>query len=87
MTRVNNKTERDYELLRSAPAIGLSRSSQMATPSQAHILLKFWKIPADRAIIPQAILRGNFSKLVHFKLLKYKKKVFHLSPELPLIND
>lgn len=43
-------------LLRPFPAIGLSRSSQSVTPSQAQICLGFWKRPADRAMIPQASL-------------------------------
>jgi len=44
---------------RSLPASGLFRSSQRVTPSQAQIFLKFSKMPAERAIMPQAILWGN----------------------------
>lgn len=41
---------------RSPPAIGLFLSSHSVTPSQAQIFLKFSIIPAERAIIPQAML-------------------------------
>lgn len=43
-------------LLRPFPAIGLSRSSHSVTPSQAQICLRFWKRPAERAMIPQTNL-------------------------------
>lgn len=43
-------------LLRPFPAIGLSLSSQIVTPSQAQICLGFLKRPADRAMIPHASL-------------------------------
>lgn len=39
------------------PAIGLLRSSQIETPSQAHNFLAFSKIPAERAIMPQPTLK------------------------------
>lgn len=44
---------------RPLPASGLFRSSQSVTPSQAQIRLKFCSMPADRAIIPQAILKDR----------------------------